>query len=282
MIAPAGDDHRERNHIITGAYADLYHRNKSFAWAGLAAYASKQVGCAMDHAQKVKRESYNPLAKDMAEYTNEMLGKGNKELFLDIYPMHRFYEEQGFDRMKECAAERPGGPLPSAALDGFAALDKYDKTSDPKYLKEHIRAIAFHEQVTVLQNGIYNDPKMRKVLDLNEGAAGDAGGLSEPGEGPVLKADEFDLPEEFVRWTGGNPADVVMSSECSDGTGGKKTIRFKHGERENLYDVDQRMEWIVEDIAEGYYLPNMGSPDHTDDIDTLRKRGEDHGGKYPP
>ena len=170
VIDPAGDDHRKRNHIINGAYADLYLRNPDFAWAGLAAYASKQVGCAMDHAQMVMSSPRMlvPGAYPMAKYTYEMLGMGNRDLFLDIYPMHRFFEKHGWEKFAHCASSRTP-PVPAAALDGFRALDQYKRTGDKKYLKRHLEALAYHEQVEILQTKIYNDTAMRKILDANEG-----------------------------------------------------------------------------------------------------------------
>ncbi len=49
LIQGAGSDVRERNRAITGAYASLYMQNpEAFAWLGAAAYASGQVGYAID------------------------------------------------------------------------------------------------------------------------------------------------------------------------------------------------------------------------------------------
>jgi uncharacterized Zn-binding protein involved in type VI secretion len=269
LIAPGDHDHRERNHIINGAYANLYRRNPKFVWAGLGAYASKQVGCAMDHSLGVMRD-YPPPPSDIAEYTYERLGEGNRALFLDVYPQHRFYEEEGWDRFKQCAGEKVP-PVGGAMLDAFEALERYDETGDPRYLEDHLRAMAYHEQVFILQRGIYNDPAMRRILDANEGNMDEASDDWVP-----------DLPTELVELGGGKPADVVMTSECTDTTPGKKkTIPFNPGDPDrNLHDMSERMEWIMDDIG-GYYVPHQGSKDHLDDLDRLQKRGEDHGATYP-
>ncbi len=293
MIAPAENDHRKRNHIITGAYADLYLRDRDLGWAGLAAYASKQVGCGIDQA-RIAQDEAKPNLEDVAQvltsgipgvngpivarkvyrdvkavvgkHMEDALGRGNKLLFLDIYPSHRFFEVHGYARMKECAAARRT-PLPAAVLDGFAALDKYKQTGDPADMHEHIRAIAYHEQVYVLQTKVYNDKFTRLILDANEGAVGEPVGF------------EPNLPPGVIRAMGGSPADVKMTESCSD-PGGKKTLTFKRGNRENLYDVDQRMDWIMNDIGE-YYTQRMGGTDHIKDMTTLRGRGAQHGAKYP-
>ena len=271
IIAPAGDDHRARNHLINGAYADLYLKNPELGRAGLAAYASKQVGCAMDHSLNIMGASGNYSDVDpramMAEYLYEQLGTGNRNLFLDIYPLHRFYAEEGFERLKECARERRP-PVSTAALDGFAALERYKNTGSPDDMKEHIRSLAVHEQIEVLQNDIYNDRATRVILDLNEGNVDDASDL------------EWlpDVPDGVGREVGSLPADVIFSSGCD--ARGHVVIPFKDKRRDgNLYDVPQRMEWILVDITD-HYMRNIGSKAHKDDLETLRTIAEDKGAKF--
>jgi len=53
IIAPGGvliADPVERNRVINAAYARLWMHDPRFQWAGLAAFASKQVGCGLLHA----------------------------------------------------------------------------------------------------------------------------------------------------------------------------------------------------------------------------------------
>lgn len=53
IVAPGGvliADPRERNRAINAAYARLWLHDNRFQWAGLAAFASKQVGCGLLHA----------------------------------------------------------------------------------------------------------------------------------------------------------------------------------------------------------------------------------------
>ncbi len=278
LIAPAGDDHRQRNHIINGAYASLFQKNPKFVWAGLGAYASKQVGCAMDHSRRVMAVGPTDLQRGIAAYTYHQLGEGNKNLFLDVYPQHRFYEEHGWAKFQQCAGEKVP-PVGGAMLDAFEALDRYERTGDPKYLEDHLEAVAYHEQVFILQRGIYNDETMRRILDANEGNMTDAGDNAIPG---VRVREGIVMPKELVELGGGKPADVVMSSECSDSTPGqKKTIPFNPSDpNRNLYDMDDRMEWIMKDIG-GYYVPHTGSQDHLDDLERLTQRGRDQGGNYP-
>jgi hypothetical protein len=53
IVAPDGvliADPVERNQVINAAYARLWLQDSRFQWAGLAAFASKQVGCGLLHA----------------------------------------------------------------------------------------------------------------------------------------------------------------------------------------------------------------------------------------
>jgi uncharacterized Zn-binding protein involved in type VI secretion len=261
LIAPAGDDHRARNRIINGAYADLYLRDKSLAWVGLAAYASKQVGCAMDHAQRVSRAAAPPKTPyggpitapgigAVSDYTYEKLGDGNKRLFLDIYPTHRFYEEQGYARLAECAGERVP-PLTAPVLDAFKASDAYRKTGDKKYLQRHVAGIALHEQIAVLQRDVYNDGRMQKILRMNETG----------------------LPLT-------SPATAVLGPGC-EARAGDPEFRFGDKGRTKLYSVPERMDWILHDIGPGYLGGVAGTPKMDDDLGDLRRQGSAAGGRYP-
>lgn len=53
IVAPGGQliaDPKARNRAINAAYAQLWLEDQRFQWAGLAAFASKQVGCGLLHA----------------------------------------------------------------------------------------------------------------------------------------------------------------------------------------------------------------------------------------
>jgi uncharacterized Zn-binding protein involved in type VI secretion len=264
---PIDDDHRERNKVISAAYADLCLQNPEFQWAGLAAYASKQVGCAMDHATKVRNVALGAGALGapavvpivggagsaaIGQYTYDMLGVGNRNLFVDIYPMHRFYQDHGFAKMAKCAGERKP-PIPAQALDGFRALERYKQTGDKTFLEQSVKSLAFHEQVNILQRDIYNDAAFQKILRVNE--------------------TKMLQPATL-------PADVVLGSGCDDPTGGKQTHTFGEKGRTKLYDVSERMEWIVKDIATDY-ATFAGSKRHTDDLEEIRRQGAMAGWKAP-
>jgi hypothetical protein len=124
------EDRIRRNRQINQAYAQLWQADRRFQWAGLAAFASKQVGCGLLHAadniKKAQEEmrvnhfrtdimnSSDGAAIDImpsgisgsSAYMHEQLALGNTLLFLDIYPLHRFYMLRGLAHMQQCLDQR--------------------------------------------------------------------------------------------------------------------------------------------------------------------------------
>ena len=77
IVAPGGvliADPIERNRAINAAYARLWLHDSRFQWAGLAAFASKQVGCGLLHAASVteliqaEHEARQPLRDNRREW----------------------------------------------------------------------------------------------------------------------------------------------------------------------------------------------------------------------
>ena len=77
IVAPGGvliADPIERNRAINAAYARLWLHDSRFQWAGLAAFASKQVGCGLLHAANVtelieaEHEARQPLRDNRREW----------------------------------------------------------------------------------------------------------------------------------------------------------------------------------------------------------------------
>ncbi|PHM38169.1 hypothetical protein Xmau_03556 [Xenorhabdus mauleonii] len=76
IVAPGGvliADPKERNKRINAAYASLWLNDNRFQWAGLAAFASKQVGCGLLHAYdtaekvRVDREAQKRVVERIIE-----------------------------------------------------------------------------------------------------------------------------------------------------------------------------------------------------------------------
>lgn len=268
IIAPAGGDHQLRNKIINGAYSKLYLSDPCFVWAGLAGYASKQVGCALATAKTMSKAGYGiggagvgtgiavlPGAavaagtRATAAYMFTMLGEGNRDLFLDVHPLHRFFQEQGFARMAECAEER-NPKLTPEALRGFAALDDYKRTGDKKYLRKSLDAIAEHEQINILQKQVYDDWRVKAMLRINQTGI------------PLVTS----------------PAVLVLGPGCT-ARPGDKVSTFDNGKRTRLDNVPERMDWIAKTADE--YMKGEGGAKMKDDLGAIERAGRMAGGHYP-
>jgi hypothetical protein len=186
-LAKPGDLNRR----INSAYAFLWLHDKRFQWAGLAAFASKQVGCGLLHASQVLTEAHDRIAANAdfldAGSAGEALGAytmysklalGNLALFLDIYPLHRFYMIRGYKELETSLPYRRdikdkvlwpdeakkrlefGRPFPEI-LKGFKAIEDGN-------IPESVERLARHEQVNILQKLIYDDTDTRLALDANQ------------------------------------------------------------------------------------------------------------------
>jgi hypothetical protein len=190
----------ERNKRINAAYAKLWLADNRFQWAGLAAFASKQVGCGLLHSRKLSERNNDELKaavnwagssteaaglsaaptiiKNSADYMLDRLGFGNKHLFLDIYPLHRFYMERGWKEFNAYLERRHNKKYPAPhwgvsnkvlpfgtpfreIRDGFERIDRGD-------LVGSVESLAQHEQINILQRIMYNDPEMQDKLAKNQ------------------------------------------------------------------------------------------------------------------
>jgi hypothetical protein len=121
LIEGAKDD-VERNKKITAAYASMYLSKSKlgnegvFSWAGLAAFASHEVGSGIALAREEKRLAtkqmpqlgwWNVLdfgalkaVQQKARYAEDSLAEGNLAVFKDIYWMFLAYRKGGWDEIK--------------------------------------------------------------------------------------------------------------------------------------------------------------------------------------
>ncbi len=171
-------------------------------WASLAAFASRQVGCGLLHsadiidAHRRERETierslgqgsapgvqYGATLKHLLTETGardmmRRLGHGQTHVFLDIYPLHRFYMERGWDEFHSCLPARAdlryavhwevsrktlafATPFPEVPA-GFELIER-------GRIADSVRTLAQHEQVNVLQRIMYDETVMRMLLDWNQ------------------------------------------------------------------------------------------------------------------
>jgi hypothetical protein len=248
-------DDRERNRRINRAYARLWLADHRFQWAGLAAFASRQVGCGLLHSAEIidahRRErlaidstlghgsapgvqygaTLKQLATEMAGSSMaRRLGLGNTHVFLDIYPLHRFYMERGFDEFIACLPHRQkvhyavrwevdcgtlafAEPFREVAL-GFGQIERGQVAAS-------VRTLAQHEQVNVLQRIMYDSPVMQLLLDWNQ----------------LAWAVDFPSGDfEEIR--------LNLSAECPAPPG--TTTSFSNGRYARLWDPAERMPFVFE------------------------------------
>ena len=290
-IAPGGvliADPLARNRRINAAYAQLWLADNRFQWAGLAAFASKQVGCGLLHATKLqegiamekkahrklretpsetlyegfgfkfsridpkvwedveKARSENPLpttditlgdnqrslVQAQLDYVYEMLALGNTALFLDVYPLHRFFMVRGVKEMEECLRTRnmlkdeviwpiadrvEFGGFQQEILETFTYIDHGD-------IGESVRTMARHEQINILQPALYDVERFALLMRGTQ--AGDVVSF--------VTGLFSGIPEKIQ---------LTLASQCK--ASDDREISFSRNPIANLANKDQRMEFVV-------------------------------------
>jgi hypothetical protein len=243
---------RERNKRINAAYARLWLADNRFQWAGLAAFASKQVGCGLLHAADTIRKNRREREQAQlsiaaafpgseaatgvqagieagATYMYRQLGHGNEHLFLDIYPLHRFYMERGWKEFITHLEKRqnkkypvywnvdrntlPFGKPTNEVRDGFRRIEDGN-------LVKSVELLAQHEQVNILQKIMYNDRYTQELLALNQYAV--VTGI------PTGDAEKIEL---------------TLSAQCRAKDG--FTLPFSGDKYAKLWIVEQRMKFVL-------------------------------------
>lgn len=219
-----------------------------FYWMGLAAFASKQVKCALDF---IPDSLWFPLAKAATHVSKDSLGKGNFWLFQDIFVWHWFYAQYP-EQFDECAPQRDTSTYVEIVKSNMASLPwaeetltvlnnlrltkditkafqytrSFERSSDYEERRalqlQSLMMIANHEQITILQPLIYNEWVFKKSLDI--------------------QAALEDLP--LI------PKRVAAFTTTCDIENEQRRVQMKDG---NLYETADRMKFITA-IAEKYHI----------------------------
>jgi len=157
----------ERNRAITERYARWYlDHPRMFKWAGMAAFASRQVGLAVLAAELLdvpgRRGDANPLAGMHRMAASlfmredlDVIRSGNNAIFRDIAWAHAAYLAGGLEEVAGHVAGEEGREL----LEGFSLIDRgvllyASGTADEeaeKLIWEGNIMLLRHEQTAVLQ-----------------------------------------------------------------------------------------------------------------------------------
>ena len=242
---------------IAGIYASFYLEKEDggneklkgrFYWMGLAAFASKQVMCALDFTSVASAAM--PIGEPVINIGKNSLGKGNLWLFQDIFCWHWFYSKYP-NKFEECSGERNSeafaGKVNSAlkelpwAEDSLAIINNFKVKKEvveaflmikqtegrapdgerQEFQFNSLMAMAKHEQLNILQPLIYESIAFQAILYAQKKSEG--------------------LP--FV------PLRSVAFSTACDVKEPELREQMKEGD---LYDAQDRMEFI-ERVAVKYH-----------------------------
>jgi len=290
-IAPGGvliADPQARNRRINAAYAQLWLADNRFQWAGLAAFASKQVGCGLLHATTLqkgiaaekeahrklreapsetlfegfgfkfsrpdpkvweeveKAKSENPvlttditlgddsrsLVQQQLDYVYEMLALGNTALFLDVYPLHRFFMVRGYEEMEKCLKSRSGiskdvmWPITEKVGFGIDAAEIYRafKAIDDGDITYSVQQMARHEQLNILQPVMYDSRYFAALMS----------GTHTGNYISVVTGLMSGVAEEIQ---------LTLASQCK--TRDNRQVSFSDYPNANLANQDERMEFVL-------------------------------------
>ncbi|WP_454764818.1 DUF2515 family protein [Cupriavidus campinensis] len=256
----AVNDPVARNRRINAAYARLWIEDHRFQWAGLAAFASKQVGCGLLNAAGMirkanrEREMYqewdkiaslaerlSPFASPRVSMPNQvvgasgykvftMLAKANTALFLEIWPLHMFFKRFGFERFEACLKERrklrESIYWPDARSDLFAKKEDEIRLGfaaiENLDIAAGVKHLAEHEQLHMLQPILYDDVAFATMMRANHVAW-------------VLN-----MPSGSVQ-----ELQLTLANRCTVTGGDADKVSFSKHPLANLADPVQRMEFVV-------------------------------------
>ncbi|MBN1928400.1 MAG: hypothetical protein JW764_02525 [Chlorobiaceae bacterium] len=166
-VLPPEERYSERNRMITARYAGWYLENPGILkWAGMAAFASRQVGLAILAAELMmapeRGDAGNPLlalhrfgSERLMLADFEEIRQGNNNIYRDIAWAHAAYVGGGMAELEACASE----PEDNLLVKGFGLIDRARSilrrnANDPEgelLVWEGNVALLRHEQVDVLQ-----------------------------------------------------------------------------------------------------------------------------------
>jgi hypothetical protein len=249
-----------RNRRINAAYANLWLGDRRFQWAGLAAFASKQVGCGLLNAAELVRKSNrernayqqwerssSPLERlspyasprmpmpdqavgEGATKVYQMLAKGNMSLFLDVWPLHMFYKTFGLQRFKRCLGERQQlrgsvlWPIEDTVPFGTTRpqVVRAFEAIDAGDATGSVKPLAEHEQLNILQPAMYDDTEFAILMRANQFAWA----LNIP----TGSAQEIQL---------------ALANQCTVTGANARIERFSKEPLANLVDANQRMAFVL-------------------------------------
>ena len=173
-------DAKQFNVQVTSSYAKMYLSNPAlFKWAGMAAFASHEVGNGMQQAWQLGfgtgTEMFNPAATwiggiitGRGDQVGPMMGKllfwalsgGNRLLWANIFWQHVAYRDAGIAAIQ---GARKAGEVPQSVLDAWLLIDAGAKAKALDKVWQGNAALLEYEQREVLQPKIYDASEVKDL-----------------------------------------------------------------------------------------------------------------------
>jgi hypothetical protein len=161
-----------------------------------------------------------------------MLALGNTSLFLDVYPLHRFFMVRGYKEMEKCLKSRRSlekevmWPIASKVQFGVDAGEIYRtfEAIDAGEIAESVQQMARHEQLNILQPAMYEDTHFSTLMRGTHA-----------GNYVSVVTGLFSGAAEEIQLT--------LASQCK--APDNRQVSFSKNPIANLADRDQRMEFVL-------------------------------------
>ena len=174
------DDAKQLNLQFTSAYAKMYLTNPSiFKWAGMAAFASSEVGTGMQRAWQLGfgagTELLTPalawiggLVTGRGGSVGPLMGKllfwalsgGNRLVWHDIFWQHVAYRNSGLGTLKDA---RQAGEIPQRVLDAWTTIEGGVRKNEIDAVWTGNAMLLMYEQQEILQTQIYDAKEVKEL-----------------------------------------------------------------------------------------------------------------------
>jgi hypothetical protein len=174
------EDAKQLNVQITASYAKMYLTNTLlFKWAGMAAFASHEVGNGMEQAWRLgfgeAGYTFGPLAvwvggiaTGHGSDAGPIMGKllfwaltgGNRLVWADIFWQHLAYRDAGLKALQDAGK---AGDIPQRVVDAWTLIDTGGKSKNANKVWEGNMALLMYEQQEILQPKIYDAPEVKDL-----------------------------------------------------------------------------------------------------------------------
>ena len=242
FIAPGGKliaDPKVRNQKINSAYAQLWQSDNRFQWAGLAAFASKQVGCGLLHASE-------SIEKIQAEYeAAEQLKNSARAGVWGLFSAEERERKAKLleyeKRQREYEQANRNNPVPSVDI-----RSEGEPLSSVQQRYQHVYEMMALGNTTLFLDvfplhAFYKD----RGLKLLETCLPFRKNLSDDGQHPVL----WPIGKEKLEF-GTNQKEILQAFEAIDaGNIAESVVHMAWHEQQNILQptmyTDQKLVWLL-------------------------------------